>query len=324
MNILVTGGCGYIGTVLVPELLKLDHKVTIIDNQIFGKNLYEPTVDLEIIKDDFNNISKEILEGKEAVIHLAGVSNDPTAEFNPSLNYRSNAADAVFLGQKAKEAKVRKFIFASSCSVYGFVADRTISKEEDDPSPKFPYGISKIMAEKGLLSLMDSYFPVTILRKGTVGGGAPRMRLDLIVNTMTKTALQTGKIIVKNRSLWRPLIDIRDVARAYIKALEEDVYGIYNIVWGNFQIKDVGELIAKTLQKKKIPVELEIHDVPDLRNYKASGDKALKELNFQAHHSIDSTVCSILERIDKEDLNKDIFYNIKVFEKLERGGAWLS
>lgn len=316
MNILVTGGCGYVGSELVPALLKDGNRLIVIDTQLFGRNLYEPTVDLTIIKDDFNNIDTEQLKGLDALIHLAGVSNDPTAEFNPQLNYRLNAADTVLLAQKAKEAKVKKFIFASSCSVYGFVADKTISKEEDEPSPKFPYGISKIMAEKGLLALMDSYFPVTILRKGTIGGAASRMRLDLIINTMVKTALQTKKVIVKNKSLWRPLVDIRDVVRSYQKVLEGNFYGIYNIVQGNFQIKDIGELVVRTLKKKKIEVELEIHDVPDLRNYKASGDKALKELNFQAYHSIDNTVCSVLERLEGVDLNLDEFYNIKVFEKI--------
>ena len=315
MNILVTGGCGYVGSELVPALLKDGHYVTVVDTQLFGVNLPEHK-SLTILKMDFNDLHRDFMEDLDALIHLAGVSNDPTAEFNPQLNYRSNAADAVLLAQRAKDAKVRKFVFASSCSVYGFVADRTISKEEDEPSPKFPYGISKIMAEKGLLALMDSYFPITILRKGTIGGAASRMRLDLIVNTMVKTALQTGKVIVKNKSLWRPLVDIRDVVRAYQKTLEGDYYGIYNIVQGNFQIKDVGELVVKTLKKKKIEVELEIHDVPDLRNYKASGDKALKELNFQAYHSIDNTVCSVLERLEGVDLNEDIFYNIKVFEKV--------
>lgn len=315
MNILITGGCGYVGSELVPALLKDGHYVTVVDTQLFGVNLLDHK-SLNILKVDFNDLHRDFMEDLDALIHLAGVSNDPTAEFNPQLNYRSNAADAVLLAQRAKDAKVRKFIFASSCSVYGFVADRTISKEEDEPSPKFPYGISKIMAEKGLLALMDSYFPITILRKGTIGGAASRMRLDLIINTMVKTALQTGKVVVKNKSLWRPLIDIRDVVRAYQKTLEGDYYGIYNIVQGNFQIKDVGELVIKTLKKKKIEVELEIHDVPDLRNYKASGDKALKELNFQAYHSIDSTVCSVLERLEGVDLNLDEFYNIKVFEKV--------
>ena len=316
MNILVTGGCGYVGSELVPALLKDGHYVTVVDTQLFGVNLLD-NKSLAILKDDFNNIDKTHLKNLGAIIHLAGVSNDPTAEFNPQLNYRLNAADTVLLAQRAKEAKVGKFIFASSCSVYGFVADRTISREEDSPSPKFPYGISKIMAEQGLFSLMDSYFPITILRKGTIGGAAFRMRLDLIINTMVKTALQTGKVIVKNKSLWRPLIDIRDVVRAYQKTLEGDFYGVYNIVQGNFQIKDIGELVVKTLKKKKIEVDLEVHDVPDLRNYKASGDKALKELGFQAYHSIDSTVCSVLERLDGIDLNSDEFYNIKVFEKIK-------
>ena len=322
MNILVTGGCGYVGSELVKELLKGSNKIVVVDTQLFG-NYLEIHPNLDILIQDFNYLNKQDLAQMDIIIHLAGVSNDPTAEFNPQLNYRSNAADAVLLGQKAKEAKVKKFIFASSCSVYGFVADRVISKEEDEPAPKFPYGISKIMAEKGLLSLMDSYFPVVILRKGTIGGGSSRMRLDLLVNTMVKTALQTGKVIVKNKSLWRPIVDIRDVVRAYIKSIEEDAYGIYNIVQGNFQIRDVGELVVKTLKKKKIEVELEVHDVPDLRNYKASGDKALKELNFQAYHSVDSTVCSILERLEGVDLNLDRFYNIKVFEKMEKEGMWL-
>jgi len=310
MNILVTGGEGYIGRLLVPELRK-GNEVESIDIGWFGLPDEEPG-------SDFRNLKVRDLKDIDCIIHLAGISNDPSAEYRTDINYSMNSTNTLLLAHKAREAGVRRFIFASSCSVYGFASGPEASRETDSPNPKYPYGISKLMAEAGLMALMDNSFLVTILRKGTVGGYSPRMRFDLVVNTMTKAALTTGRITVKNASLWRPLVDIRDAVRAYCMVLEKEVLGIYNVVQGNYTIVQIGKLVQEAVQDitgKK--VDLEVFDMVDLRNYKASGDKALVELGFSAHYSIGDTVASIIKNLEElGDLEQRKYYNIEVMKEV--------
>lgn len=315
MNILVSGGHGYIGSVLVPQLLADGHWVRVVDVGWFGNNL-EEHLRLENIEGDVREPEKEWFKDIDNVIHLAGVSNDPTADINPLANYEINAVGTAMIAEMAKKQGVRKFIFASTCSVYGFVAGKEISKEGNKTTPKYPYGISKLMAEAALLSLNESDFATIILRKGTVGGYAPRMRYDLVINTMTKTGIQTGKIFVKHASLWRPVVDIQDVVASYIAALKKNIWGIFNVAQGNYTIKQLGKMVAATLNSNGYNVSVDIDDVYDLRNYKASNEKALEDLEFSAERSVNDTVMSILQGDTKKNFNDDKYYNIRIFEKL--------
>ena len=318
MKILVTGGAGYIGSVLVPELVKEGHEVKVVDLLWFGNKL---SPDVEVIQKGIQDIKEKELRGTDAVIHLAGLTNDPMAEYNPLQNYVINAAQTAYLAQKAKECKVERFIYASTCSVYGFTGADKFSVEDDNPSPQFPYGISKLMAERSLLALTDIYFGVVILRKGTVGGYSPRMRYDLVVNTMVKSALKTGKLVVRTASLWRPIVDIQDVCEAYKLALKEEPWGIFNIIERNYTIKELGLTIANAMEEAGKPKPfVEIYENLDLRNYKASGQKAKDYLGFSPEFTVKDTVKELIERIDEGecgDFDNPNYYNIEIMKKLD-------
>ena len=317
MRVLVPGGAGYVGSVLVPELLRRGHEVKIIDLLWFGNHLPK---ECEVIQKDVKDVTNAELRWSDTLIYLSGLSNDPMAEYSPLENYISNASLTAYLAQKAKENKVERFIFASSCSVYGFTTDRQVD-EEETPSPQFPYGIAKLMAERALLALMDTYFNVIILRKGTVGGYSARMRYDLVVNTMTKAALQQGKLVVRNTKLWRPVVDINDVAEAYCLALEAGswVSGIYNIVERNYTILQLGETVAQTIEDAGKPKpRIETYDRFDLRNYKANGQKAKDYLGFSPRFTVKDTVGELIKRVkggQAADFDNPNYINLEVMKR---------
>ena len=205
-NILLAGGAGYIGTELCKRLLRLDYKVTVIDELWFGNNL-DPKV--ELIKKDLFQVTHKDLKEYDTVIFLGGVSNDPMAEFSPSENFVQNAACPAYLSYECKRAGVRRFIYASSCSVYGYTVDE-LYDEQSPTTCAYPYGISKLQGENGVMHLVDNKFSVIALRQGTVCGHSDRMRFDLVVNTMFKNAMTLGEITVNNPSIWRPIYHIQD------------------------------------------------------------------------------------------------------------------
>lgn len=318
MKVLVTGGAGYIGSVLVPFLIENGYEVRVVDTLWFGNHL---TKECELCEGSILEFKDEWLDGVDAIIHLAGVSNDPMAEFSPKINYFLNASGTALLAHKVKEKGISKFVMASTCSVYGFTLDKVFT-EEEEAQPKYPYGISKLMAERALLSLQDTYFGPVILRKGTVGGYSPRMRYDLVINTMVKSALTTGKIVVRNASLWRPVIDIRDVAVAYRLALEAEAWGVFNILERNYTIKELGVGVADALEAcgKKRP-DVIVYDRFDLRNYQADNRKASLGLGFKAKYSILDTVRELIDRIDGgeiADFDNPYYNNLEICKKLWR------
>ena len=191
-KILLAGGAGYIGTELTKRLMKLDYDITVLDDLWFGNNL-DPKIKL-IKKDIFQITHKELVEF-EVVIFLAGVSNDPMAEFSPSENFIQNAACPAYLSYECKQAGVKRFIYASSCSVYGYTIDE-LYNEGSPTTCTYPYGISKLQGEYGVMQLADDQFSVISLRQGTVCGYSDRMRFDLVVNTMFKNAFLHNEITV--------------------------------------------------------------------------------------------------------------------------------
>jgi nucleoside-diphosphate-sugar epimerase len=318
MKILVTGGAGYIGSVLVPYLIKSGHEVKVVDLLWFSYFLPE---NCEVIKGDRRRPKPSWFKGADAVIHLAAIANDPSAEMFLASNYEINAMGTALVAHAAKEQGVKRFILGSTCSVYGFTTEG-VSKEGDTPAPKYPYGISKLMAELADFSLADNNFSVLVFRQGTVGGPSPKMRYDLVVNTMTKSAIQDKKIIVKNSSLWRPVVDIRDVARAYELALKQEIWvnGIFNIVQGNYTILQLGTIVAAAVKDGGFEAEVESYDRFDLRNYKASSEMAMDKLGFQAEYSIRDTVSSLLGAITEgliADFDNPNYYNIEVCKNIK-------
>lgn len=318
MKVLIAGGAGYIGSVLVPQLLELGHDVTVVDLMWFGNHLPEATT---IIEKDAFSITEQELEGFEQIIFLAGLSNDPQAEYSLTRNFIENGAMPAYLAFVGKRAGVRRFIYASSCSVYGFTSDELFD-EESSANCSYPYGISKLQGERAALQLADSGFSVIALRQGTVCGYSPRMRFDLIVNTMFKCARQDQKITVNNPNIWRPILDVRDTARAFVNALEVDseVSGVFNVAYDNFTVGDIGRMVhAQVSALTNVDIELVIDDVDDMRNYRVTTQKARDVLSFQPKHSIEDIVSKLHEHVEEYgDFSDSAFYNIQVFTKLDR------
>lgn len=315
-KLLLVGGAGYIGTRLSNYLSEKNYDITVVDNFWFG----------DFIDDKVNKIKKNLwdltsndLEGFDAVLFLAGLSNDPMAMFRPDLNFIENSSAPVYLAFIAKQAGVKRFIGASSCSVYGYTKNKTLN-ENSVVKPTYAYGISKLQFEQGLITLEDENFRPILFRKGTVGGWSPKMRYDLVVNTMFKSALTTGKITVNNSKLWRPLIDIRDVIQGYEKAIEADldITGVYNLSGVNLTIGDLGKLLHQRLTHYGYDIKLDILNNPDVRNYKVSTSKIEDELGFKANYTPVDSLNEIINSIDVSnyDFNKDIYYNINIFKQV--------
>jgi nucleoside-diphosphate-sugar epimerase len=321
-TVLVTGGAGYVGSVVVPTLLSRGYGVRVVDSGWFG--LDHVPAEAELIAGDILDFDVAWLRGIDAVIHLAGLSNDPMAAFSPTLNYMLNAAGAGIVGQAARDAGVPRFILSSTCSVYG-LDDKTLVSEEHPVNPKSPYAVSKVMAERQLACLADENFRPIVFRMGTVVGWSPRMRFDLVTNAMIKSALTDRKIVIHNPRLWRPLIDVEDAARAYVAALEADlaVAGVFNIATRNYRLQELAETVATSLTEFNVTVALEVEAQQGLRSYRVATDKAETVLHFQPAKTMATTVREVMERLIANsvvDLDDARYYNVRQMQRLMAQG----
>ncbi len=317
MKILVAGGAGFIGSVLVPQLQEHGYEVDVVDLLWFGNHLPEGT---NVIQKDLFDLHEKDLEGYEQVVFLAGLSNDPMAAYSPARNFIENGALPSYLAFVAKNAKVRRFIYASSCSIYGY----TVNELYDEQSPvtcAYPYGISKLQGERGVFQLGDDDFSTIALRQGTVCGHSRRTRFDLIVNTMFKSAIADGMVTVNNPSIWRPILDVRDTATAFLRAIQADysISGAFNVAFGNFTVGQIADVVKEEVEQligKKVGITL--NNVQDFRNYKVTCDKARTYLGFLPKYSISDIVSSLYDHLDDYgDFSNDLFYNINTFKKLD-------
>ena len=315
-KILLAGGAGYIGTELCKRLLKLDYKVTVIDDLWFGNNL-DPKV--ELIKKDLFQVSHTELKGFDTVIFLAGVSNDPMAEFSPSENFIQNAACPAYLAYESKRAGVKRFIYASSCSVYGYTVDE-LYDESAPTTCGYPYGISKLQGENGVMQLVDKNFSGISLRQGTVCGYSDRMRFDLVVNTMFKNAITLGEITVNNPSIWRPIYHIQDACSAFIRAIQapDNISGIFNVASDNYTLGQIGDIVSAEMSKNlKKEIKMHINDMQDFRNYKVLTTHAKNTLGFTPIYGIKDIINQLFEKAGSiTNFDDDKYYNIRVFESL--------
>jgi nucleoside-diphosphate-sugar epimerase len=318
MRILIAGGAGYVGSALIPKLLDRGYKVDVVDLFWFGNKLPSQ---VGVLEKDIFDLQVSDLSGFDQVIFLAGLSNDPMADFSPAKNFIFNASAPAYLAYIAKKAKVRRYIYASSCSVYGYTENQLF--DEDSPvSSSYPYGISKLQGEEAVMQMATSDFSVIALRKGTVSGHSPRMRFDLLVNTMFKCAMLEGVIHVTDPAIWRPFLAIEDATMAYTRAIEanESLSGIFNIASGNHTVGEVADLVKLTLEEeldKKIA--LDIKHIKDMRNYKVSIERANTVLSFHPHQSVKSIVRSLISNLNSYgDLDSSAYYNIRVFKDLEK------
>jgi len=315
MKILVAGGAGYVGSRLIPELLSRKNEVKVVDKLWFGNHLPEEVVvDQRYISD----YTEKDLEGFDIVIFLGGLSCDPMAEFGPWENFLYNAATPSYLAYIAKKAGVRRYIYAASASVFGFTNSEPYTEESPTLS-NYPYGIAKLQGERGVLQLKDETFSVIALRKGTLSGYSPRMRLDLVVNTMFKTALYDNTVTISNPTIWRPILDINDCIIAYLKAIycDQNINGVFNICSYNITIGKLGTLIATYIQNKtNNQVTITSKNIQDFRNYRISIDKS-KELDYIPRFTLIDTLEELWQNRDRfKDVSNDNYYNINVFKNL--------
>ena len=269
MKIFITGGAGYTGSKLVDELLKRNHKVTICDTFWFGDYLAK-NKNLKKIKCDINNLNSYHLKNHDVVVHLASIANDPSSELNPKLSWETIALGTLHLCNLAKKNNIKKFIYASSGSVYGVKKEKKVI-ETSELEPISEYNKAKMTAERVIMSFKQD-FNYTIIRPATVCGLSKRMRLDVSVNMFTFQAFKNNKITIIGGNQIRPNIHIDDLIRIYILSIEKRIFGIFNAGFENISIKN----IAKKVQKNLTNTKISFLESNDKRSYRISSNKLLK------------------------------------------------
>lgn len=338
-NILVTGGCGYIGSVLVPMLLERGYKVRVFDKLYFGSEPLSEVMDkIEFIPGDVRNFDPAILDGIEGVIHLGSLSNDPTAAFDPEANHTINFEGTMKLAEASKKAGVKKFTFASTCAIYGFHVEG-IADETFPANPQSDYAQSKLDVDIELPKLANDTFCPVILRQATVFGFSPRMRWDIVVNAFVMHAFKTGRLDVWfGGEAWRPMVHVKDTAGAHISCLETDpekVRGqIFNLVYKNFRILELAHRVRRSLNEMGIQVDVDVnYDQVDNRSYMTSGDKLTRSIGFTPSISVEDGVKEIVDALRQgkyKDYDNPIYYNmrwmkllIEIEERLKKTGKVL-
>jgi len=308
MNVLVTGGCGYKGTVLVPKLLERGYKVQVLDVQWFG-NFLSTHPNLTVTKGDVRDIDSINLQDVDIVIHLSSVANDPCGDLDPKLTWEISALATMQLADKAVREGVKQFIFASSGSVYG-IKDEDQVTENLQLKPISEYNKTKMVSERVLLSYKDEMM-VQIIRPATVCGISPRMRLDVAVNLLTMQALEKGKITVFGGNQARPNIHMDDITDVYLHFMDYPEHtGIFNAGFENITILDIANLITKY-----IPVEVIVTESNDPRSYRINSDKLLAT-GYKPKKTVEYAVQEIIENYRSGALkDEDHFYNLKWMEK---------
>lgn len=321
--ILVTGGGGYIGSTLVPRLLNRGYRVRVLDRLYWGRGPLADVIDrIELVEADVRDMPATVLDGVDGVIHLAGLSNDPTAEYDPNANWEMNAIATETLGRACLDRDIERLVFASSCSLYDGMPPG-MHDETAPISPRGAYATSKRYGEQALQALAGEGLCPAILRNGTVFGYSPRMRFDLVVNTFVKDALLRGELLLHGGGwMWRPLVDVKDVSDALIATFEapaELVRGeIFNVLHSNYQIRELAMLVAGSVQLLGRSVTLCETPAPRLtRDYECSNTKLASTLGFQPARSVVEAIAGILDSIDVEDRTKltdPRHYNIRWLE----------
>lgn len=316
MQILVTGGCGYKGHVLVPKLLSRGYAVVVLDTQWFGNFLNEHPK-LKVIKADLRNIDAINLINIDAIIHLSSIANDPCGDLDPKLTWEVSALATMQLADKAKRSGVKRFIYASSGSVYGVKEEPQVT-EDLELKPISEYNKTKMVGERVLLSYQDDMC-VQIVRPATVCGFSPRMRLDVSVNMLTMQALTKGKITVFGGLQARPNIHIDDITDCYLHFIDTPAAtGIYNAGFENITILDIAKMVIKYA-----PAEIVVTESNDPRSYRVNSDKLLAT-GFKPKKNVENAIEEIVEMFRAGRLeDEEHFSNLKWMQKtvLNRSAA---
>lgn len=324
-RVLVTGGAGYVGAVLVPKLLAAGYEVTVLDLYLYGEEVLEACRDrpgLREVKGDIRDpeVVREALRDCDAVIHLACISNDPSFELNPELGRSINLDAFVPLVRAAKAGKVKRFIYASSSSVYG-VKEGVEVTEDLSLEPLTDYSRFKAECEALLEQEREPGFTTVTIRPATVCGYSPRQRLDVVVNILTNLGYHKGEISVFGGNQLRPNIHIEDMTDAYLlllAAADQDVDGkIYNAGYENHSVMQLAEMVRRNVGDQ---ARLEVKPTNDLRSYHVSSKKIRDELGFEATHSIEQAVVDLIEAFKDGRLPNSLddarYFNIKMMQKV--------
>lgn len=290
MQVLVTGGGGYIGSVLIELLLERGYRVKCLDRFFFGEQTLSElsgNPNLEIIKDDIRWFDPGILNGVDTVMDLAALSNDPSGELDPEKTMEINYKGRVRVASLAKKYGVERYILASSCSVYGF-QDKIVS-ETSPTNPLTTYAKANLMAEQDVMPMADERFSVTVLRQATVYGLSPRMRFDLAINGMVLGFYKNGKIpLMRDGTQWRPFVHVRDTSKAFIMVMESEKEVVNREIFNvgsneqNVQIHPLAKLIAESIN---LPFNFEWYGSPDKRSYRVDFSKIHDKLGFRASYT---------------------------------------
>jgi len=308
MRVLVTGGAGYIGSILTRALVERGYDVTCLDRFFFGEgSIKEIAEKIALVKDDIRWFEPTILKGVDAVFDLASLSNDPSGELDPQKTMEINYKGRTRVAALAKKNNVRKYVLASTCSVYGF-QEGTLD-EKSGVNPLTTYAKANVLAEKEVLPMADKSFSVTALRQATVYGFSPRMRFDLAINGMVLGFFRNGKVpIMRDGEQWRPFVHVRDTSKAFIKVLESDsdlVNGKVFNVGSNEQNVQVFKLAQVVAESIGLPFNYEWYGSPDKRSYRVSFDKIRRELNYQPDHTPKDGSKEVFEALKDGKLNPD-------------------
>jgi len=321
-SIFITGGAGYVGSVLVPKLLAVGHRVTVLDLMIYGEDTLEDHPNLTKQKGDIRNIDllKKMIPGHDSVIHLACISNDPSFELNPALGKSINLDAFSPLVEISKDAFVKRFIYASSSSVYGIKEEKDVH-EEMTLEPLTDYSKFKAECETILSNFHDDDFITVTLRPATVCGYSPRQRLDVVVNILTNLAYHKGEISVFGGSQLRPNIHIEDMAEAYMVILdapdEKVSKKVFNVGCENHSVLELAKTVQEVVSGN---VKLVVSPTDDLRSYHVSSEKILKELGFATRHSIKQASIDLVQAFEKgllpNSLEDERYFNIKRMQSI--------
>jgi nucleoside-diphosphate-sugar epimerase len=313
MKLLVTGSHGYIGSVLVPMLLEKGHDVTGLDSDLYENCTFTGSApEIPLIKKDVRDIKKVDIEGYDSIIHLAGLSNDPLGDYQPELTEAINETASIDIALLAKEAGVKRFLFASSCSNYGAAGDNFLT-EEAIFNPVTPYGISKVRVEAALSKMADNSFSPTYLRASTAYGVSPRLRFDLVTNNLTAWAFTTGRVYLKSDGTpWRPIVHVEDISRAYIAILQAPREIIHNEAFNvgttteNYQMSEIADIVKDVVPNCKIDYATDAG--PDKRCYRVDCNKISRTLHeFKPQWTARRGIEQLYEEYKKTGLSLEEF-----------------